>query len=132
VPNSGRITIVSDFSPKELLDVAQEVADDSGCATEDLDDGRKGFGITSVKLDPAIYTVGSLARMATGTMRANVELHLFADRTKKGDGRLTIDWFENRNPMQPRMVERFAESLADEIETRVEDDGGEIISSDSD
>jgi hypothetical protein len=33
--------------------------------------------------------------------------------------------------MQPRMVERFAESLADEIETRIEDDGGEIIASDS-
>jgi hypothetical protein len=131
MPNSGRITIISDFSPKELLDVADETASDSGCKMEDLDDGRKGFAIVSVKLDAPLYTVGTLARMATDTMRAKVELHLFADRTKKGDGRLTIDWFEANNPMQPRMVERFAESLADEIETRIEDDGGEIIASDS-
>jgi len=33
--------------------------------------------------------------------------------------------------MQPRMVEKFAESLADEIEDRIEDDGGDVISSDS-
>jgi len=131
VPASGRITIVSDFSPKELLSVAQEVADDSGCRTDDLGGERRGFVIRSVKLDPALYTPITLMRMATDSMRAHMDVEIFADRTKAGDGRLTLDWVENRNPMQPRMVEKFAESLADEIEDRIEDDGGDVISSDS-
>lgn len=132
MPASGRITVVSDFSPNDLLAIAQEVADDSGCGTNELGGLRRGFAIRSVKLDPALYTPIALVRMATDTMRAQMDIEVFVDRNKAGDGRLTIDWVENRNAIQPRMVETFAESLADEIEDRIEDDGGEVLSSDSD
>ena len=129
---SGRITIVSDFRPKDLLDIAEEIAEDSKCGFRELrSKSREGFHIFDAAAEPYFYTVGSLIASAAGALKAPLDIEVYADKTKKGEGRLTLDWVETGNSLRPTVCRTFVESLADEIETRIEDDGGEVYESDS-
>ena len=129
---SGRITIVSDFRPKDLLDIAEEIAGDSKCGFRELrSENRDGFHIFDAAAQPYFYTLGSLIASSAGVLRAPLDIEIYADETKKGEGRLTLDWIETARVGRPPFCLNFVESLADEIETRIEDDGGEVLSSDS-
>ncbi len=129
---SGRITIISDFRPKDLLDIAEEIADDSKCGFRELrSKNREGIHIFDAAAEAYFYTVGSLIASAAGALRAPLDIEVYADKTKKGEGRLTLDWVETGNSLRPSICRTFVESLADEIETRIEDDGGEVFESDS-
>jgi hypothetical protein len=132
MPRSGRFTIVSDFSPKQLLELAEEIAVDSRCGIEDFDrdDRRRGFHIYDAKGERQVYTLLSPVTMAAGGDRVPLDMDIFADRDKHEDGRLTIDWVETGSSLRPRVCERFAESFADEVQERIKVDGGVIISTD--
>jgi hypothetical protein len=124
----GRITIVSDFRPRDLLDIAKEVAMEMGFGLDELDedDDRKGF----------------VARLAFVKRQnfvdhkvAEVEIEITADRTKRDDGRLTLDWVSVKEIWLwggGGKPEKWARDLANAIEDAIEDDDGRVLSSEED
>ena len=54
---------------------------------------------------------------------------MYATRTKKGDGRIVLDWAETGGSMRPTVCRDFVRSFADELENRIEDDDGEVLES---
>lgn len=128
--DGGRIVILSDLGPKRLLRIAEEIALDSKCGIEDLRDrDRDGFHIYDAEAQPAFYTVGSLIASSAGALRAPLDIEVYAKRTKKGDGKVVLDWAETGNSMRPHVCRTFVRSFADELETRIEDDDGEVLES---
>lgn len=126
----GRIVIVADLGPKRLLRIAEQIAVDSECGVEDLRDReRDGFHIYDANGRPAIYTLGTLIASSAGALRVPLDIEVTADRTKKDDGRIVLDWVETGGSLRPTVCRDFVRSLADELENRIEDDGGEVIES---
>ena len=126
----GRIVIVSDLRPKELLDICEQIAVDSDCAIDDLRTERvKGFHICDARGEAPIYTLGTLIASSAGMLRVPMDIDIYADRTKRGDGRISIDWIETGSSLRQSVCRFFAESFADELETRIEQDGGEVFDS---
>ena len=126
----GRIVIVGDLRPKELLRIAEETAVDSRCGIDDLrGEERKGFHIYDAKGEPPIYTIGTLIASSVGALRVPMDIEVTAHRNKNGDGRITLDWIETGSPLRPNVCRMFVESLADEIENRIGLDGGEVFES---
>jgi hypothetical protein len=125
----GRIVILSDLGPKRLLRLAEDIALDSKCGIDDLRDRKRdGFHIYDAKADPVFPTVGGLILSAAGAIRAPLDIEVTADRTKKGDGRIILDWAETGSSMRPNVCLNFVRSFADELENRIEDDG-EVLES---
>lgn len=128
--DAGRIVVVADLSPKRLLRIAEQIATDSQCGIDDLDDRkREGFHIYDANGEPPVYTLGTLIASSAGALRVPLDIAVYADRTKKDDGRIVLDWVETGNSLRPTVCRTFVESLADELETRIEDDGGEVFES---
>lgn len=128
--DDGRIVLITDFGPKKLLRIAEQIAVDSECSIDDLrGEDRDGFHLTEAKGDPPIYTIGTILASAAGGLRITMDIEIFADRTKKGDGRIYLDWVETGSSLRPSVCRNFAQSIADELETRIEDEGGEIYES---
>ncbi len=126
----GRIVILSDLGPKRLLRLAEDIAVDSQCGIEDLRDrDRDGFHVYDAKAEPMFYTLGSLIASSAGALRAPLDLEVSATRTKKGDGRIVLDWRETGGAMRPTVCRDFVRSFADELEARIEDDDGEVLES---
>ena len=76
---SGRITIVSDFRPKDLLDIAEEIASDSKCGFRELrSKNREGFHIYDAAAEPYFYTIGSLIASSAGVLRAPLDIEVYA------------------------------------------------------
>lgn len=128
--DDGRIVILSDLGPKRLLRIAEEIAVDSNCGIDDLRDrDRDGFHIYDAKAEPHFYTVTSLILSSAGAIRAPLDIDVYATRTKKGDGRVVIDWVETGNALRSSVCRTFARSFANELEARIEDDDGEVLES---
>ena len=126
----GRIVIVSDLRPKELLRIAEEIAIDSQCGIDDLrGEARKGFHIYDANGEPPIYTLGTLIASSAGILRVPLDIEICADRNKRDDGRIALDWIETGSSLRPNVCRTFVESLADEIENRIGLDGGEVFES---
>ncbi len=126
----GRIVILSDLGPKRLLRLAEDIALDSKCGIDDLRDrDRDGFHVYDAKAEPHFYTLGTLIASSAGALRAPLDIEVYADRTKKGDGRIVLDWAETGGSMRPTVCRDFARSYADELENRIEDDDGEVLES---
>jgi hypothetical protein len=126
--DDGRIVILSDLGPKRLLRIAEDVAVDSNCGLDDLRD-RDGFHIFDAKAEPHFYTVTTLIMSSAGAIRAPLDIDVYATRTKKGDGKVVIDWVETGNALRSRVCRNFARSFANELEARIEDDDGEVLDS---
>jgi hypothetical protein len=128
--SDGRIVVVSDFGPKKLLRIAEEIALDSQCGIEELRDDRLvGFQIYDANGTPPIYTIGTLIASSAGALRVPLDVAVYAKRTKRGDGRIVLDWVETGSVLRPTVCRTFAESLADELEARIADDGGRVLES---
>jgi hypothetical protein len=126
----GRIVILSDLKPKRLLRLAEDIALDSHCGVEDLRDrDRDGFHIYDAKAEAPIYTLGTLIASSAGALRAPLDIEVTATRTKKGDGRIVLDWAETGSSLRPNVCLNFVRSFADELENRIEDDDGEVLES---
>ena len=125
----GRIVIVSDLRPGELLGIAEEIAVDSQCGIEDLKGEKKGFQIYDAKGEAPIYTIGTLIASSAGILRVPLDIEVTVGRTKRGDGRISLDWIETGNALRPALCRTFVESLGDEIESRIEGEGGEVFES---
>lgn len=125
----GRIVIVSDLRPGELLGIAEEIAVDSQCGIEDLRGDKKGFQIYDAKGEAPIYTIGTLIASSAGILRVPLDIEVTVGRTKRDDGRITLDWIETGNALRPSLCRTFVESLADEIESRIEGEEGEVFES---
>lgn len=126
----GRIVILSDLGPKRLLRLAEDIALDSKCGIDDLRDrDRDGFHVYDAKAEPAFYTVGTLIASSAGALRAPLDIEVYATRTKKGDGKIVLDWAETGGSMRPTVCRDFVRSFADELENRIEDDDGEVLES---
>lgn len=116
--NGGRIVIVSDFGPNRLLRLAEEVAKKSQFIVEDLiDDARDGFHVCEGPPELGYPLLWS----AITPVPLNIEV--FVDRTRKGDGRVTIDWWVLGN------CQWQAKTFANRLENLIEDDGGEVLES---
>ena len=126
----GRIVILSDLKPKRLLRLAEDIALDSHCGVEDLSDrDRDGFHIYDAKAEAPIYTLGTLIASSAGALRAPLDIEVTATLTKKGDGRIVLDWVETGSSLRPNVCLNFVRSFADELEARIEDDDGEVLES---
>ncbi len=128
--NRGRIVIVSDLRPKELLALAEEIALDSQCGVEDLRGEKlRGFHIFDANGSAPVMGVFTFIAASTGNLRVPLDIEVAADTTKRGDGRIALDWIETGNSLRSAVCGTFAQSLADELERRIEDDGGEVFES---
>lgn len=128
--DGGRIVILSDLGPKRLIRIAEEIALDSKCGIEDLRDrDRDGFHIYDAEAQPAFYTVGTLIASSAGALRAPLDIEVYATRTKNGDGKVVLDWVETGSSLRQHVCRNFVRSFADELETRIEDDDGEVLES---
>jgi hypothetical protein len=128
--DDGRIVIVSDLPPKKLLRIAEEIARDSECGLDDLEDRKlDGFEIYDANGSPPVYTILSLARSATGNLRVPLDIRVTAGWTKKDEGRIVLDWIETGNALRSTVCRDFTRSLADEIEDRIDDAGGRVFES---
>ena len=125
----GRIVIVSDLRPGELLGIAEEIAVDSQCGIQDLRSDKTGFEIYNAKGEAPIYTIGTLIASSAGILRVPLDIEITVGRTKRGDGRIALDWIETGSALRPSVCRTFAESLADEIESRIDGEGGEVFES---
>jgi hypothetical protein len=122
---SGRITIVSDFTPRDLFDIFLETA------------GRQGFGLGEA--DGPLSACATKQYVKRQNFRdivvAELAILATADRTRKGDGRLTLDWDETKAIWiwgGGGWAEQWIGELTDALEEAIEDDDGEVLSIDED
>lgn len=126
--NRGRIVIVSDMRPKDLLALAEDIALDSQCGVEDLrGTKRRGFHIVDANGSAPVMGVFTFIASSTGNLRVPLDIEVTADTTEDGDGQIALDWIETGNSLRPAVCGTFVQSLAEELESRIEDDGGEVF-----
>lgn len=128
--DDGRIVVISDFGPRRLLRIAEDIAVESQCGLEDLRGPRRdGFHIYDANGTPPIYTIATLIASSAGALRVPLDIEVYADRTKRDDGRIVLDWVETGNALRSTVCRTFVESFADELEARIEAEGGRVLES---
>ena len=124
--DGGRIVILSDFGPERLLRMAEHLARDADCGIEDLpDDSREGFHIyNQITTDQRFDIFGNRHTLGfSAPPPPRLDIEVYVDRTKKGDGRITLDWWV------VEACQSFVQTFANKIEDRIEKHGGKVLES---
>lgn len=121
---SGRHTIVSDFRPRDLFNIFFEVA------------GECGFGLSEHDGPMTAVAEKQFIKRQNfhDTVVAHMAIEVVADTTKRGDGRLTLDWEEKKAIWiwgGGGKAEKWLAELIETLEDAIEDDGGEVIRSEA-
>jgi hypothetical protein len=66
----------------------------------------------------------SLITSASGGNRAGLDIEVLVDLTKKGEGRVTIDWW-----VSARNNDEFTRYFANRLEDEIEAEGGRVLES---
>ena len=104
----GRIVLVCDLRPKDLLAIAEEIALDSQCGVDDLRDEKlRGFHIYDANGSAPVMGVFTFIASSTGNLRVPLDIEVTAAKTKRGDGRIALDWIETGNALRSTVCRTF-------------------------